>query len=129
MGVKIDKTLSGEGILDIFVRKYTGRIKSMYRQAGCLPTAIKKTLCQSLVQCHTDYAISSWYAAMTQKAKNKLQIVQNKLVRFIRDLQPRTHITVQHTAELNMLSVLERAKQLRLNKIHEIYYKQVPQYL
>ncbi len=90
MGVKIDETLSGAGILDTVVKKCTGRLKFLYRQAGCLLTALK-TLCQSLVQSHLDYAISSWYAAMTQRAKNKLQITHSKIIRFILDLEPRTH--------------------------------------
>ncbi len=34
LGVKIDETLSGEGILDTLVKKCTGRIKFFYRQAG-----------------------------------------------------------------------------------------------
>ncbi len=89
----------------------------------------KKTLCQALVQCHLDYAISSWNSAMTQRAKNKLQIVQNKRMRFILDLEPRTHLMVDHMTDLNMLRVPERAKQLRLNTTHKIYYKQAPLYL
>ncbi len=124
LGVKIDETLSGEGILDTIVKKCRGRIKFLYRQAGCLPTPIKKTLCQSLVLCHIDYATYSWYAAMTRRAKNKLQIVQNKMVRFIFDLQPRTHLTVDHNLNLNLLRVPERTKPLRLNTTHKIYYNQ-----
>ncbi len=65
------------------VKECTGRIKFFYRQAGCLLTAIIKTLCQALVKCHIDYATSSWYAAMTHRAKSKLQLVQNKMLRFI----------------------------------------------
>jgi len=129
LGIKIDETLSGEGILETIVKKCTGRITFLYRQAGCLPTALKKTLCQAVVQCHLDCAISSWYAAMTQKAKHKLQTVQNKMVRFILDLEPRTHLTVDHMKELNMLRVSDRAKQLRLNTEHKIFYKQAPEYL
>ncbi len=96
LGVKIDETLSGKGIIDTIVKKCNGRIKFLYRQARCFPTTLKKTLCQWLLDSHIDYAISSWYAAMTQKAKTKLQITQNKMVRFILDLGPRTHITTKH---------------------------------
>ncbi len=81
----------------------------------------KKTLSQLLVQSHLDYVISSWYAAMTQKAKNTLQIIQNKITRFILDLGPRTHITSEHMADLNTLKIPGRAKQLRLNTTHKIY--------
>ncbi len=65
------------------------------------------------------------YAAMTQKAKNKLQILQNKMIRFTLDLGPRTHITEGHMKELNML----RVKQLRLNTAHKIFYNKAPSYL
>ncbi len=59
LGVKIDETLSGKGIIDTVVKKCNGRITFLYRQARCFPTAlIIKTLGQSLVQNHIDYAIS-----------------------------------------------------------------------
>ncbi len=122
LGVKIDETPSGEGILETINKKCTGRIKLLYGQAGCLPTAVKKTLCQALVQCHLNYAISSWYAAMTQKAKHKM-------VRFILDLKSRTHLTIDHMKELNMLRVSDNAKQLQPNTAHKIFYKQAPEYL
>ncbi len=82
-----------------------------------------------VVQCHLDYAVSSWYAAMAQKAKRKFQIVQNKLVRFILALAPRTHLTVNYMKELNLLRVSDRAKQLRFNDAHKIFYNQAPEYL
>ncbi len=68
-----------------------------------LPNDTKKTLCQSLSQSHIDYAIPSWYAAMSQKAKTKLQIIQNKMIPFILDLGPRTHITTKHMADLKAM--------------------------
>ncbi len=126
---EIDKTLSGKGTLDTLVNKSPSKIKIFYRQAGCLPKALKRTLCKSLVQCHLDYAVSSWYAALTQKAKRKLKSLQNKMVRFILDLAPRTHLTVDHMKDLNSLRVSNRAKQLRLNNAHKIFYHQAPGYL
>ncbi len=66
---------------------------------------------------------------MSQKAKTKLQIIQNKKVRFILDLGPRTHITTKHMSDLNILKIPGRVKQLRLNITHKIYYNQAPTYL
>ncbi len=54
LGVKIDGTLSGKGIIDTIVKKCNGRIDFLYRQARCFPTTLNKTLCQSLVQSHVD---------------------------------------------------------------------------
>ncbi len=66
---------------------------------------------------------------MSQKAKNKLQILQNKMIRFMLDLGPRTHTTEEHMKDLNMLKIPNRAKQLRLNTAHKIFYKKAPSYL
>ncbi len=88
----------------------------------------KKTLCQSLDQSHLDYDISSWYAAMSQKYKNKLQIQQNKMIRFIIHLGPRTRITEEHVGELNILRTPGRVKQLRLNTAHKVCYNQAQTY-
>ncbi len=66
---------------------------------------------------------------MSQKAKNKLQIIQNKMIRFMLDLGPRTHVTEEHMKELNMLKIPNRAKQLRLNTAHNIFYNKAPSYL
>ncbi len=60
--------------------------------------------------------------------KNKLQIIQNKMIRFTLDLRPRTHITTQHTKYLNTQKIPGRVKQLRLTTTHKIYYNQVPTY-
>ncbi len=77
----------------------------------------------------TPYAISSWYNAMSKAAKNKLQIIQNKIIRFILDLGPRTHITNKHMLDLNLLKIPRRVQQLRLNITHKIYHNQAPTYL
>ena len=61
--------------------------------------------------------------------KSKLQIVQNKIIRFIKSYSPRHSITWQDYVHLNMLNVSYRVKQLRLNHMHKIYYKTCPSYL
>ncbi len=66
---------------------------------------------------------------MTHKSKHKLQIIQNKIITFIEDLGPRTHMTREHMAELNLLQIPGRVKQLRLNTTHKIYYNQAPTHL
>ncbi len=51
------------------------------------------------------------------------------MTRFVLDLGPRRHITTEHISDLNTLKIPERAKQLRLNTTHKIYYNQAPAYL
>jgi len=50
-------------------------------------------LALALVQCHFDYACSSWYSSLTKKTQSKLQVSQNKLIRIILKLPVRTHLS------------------------------------
>ena len=56
-----------------------------------------------LIMCYFDYACCSWYSALSQKNKNKLQIMQNKIVRFILGMGPRTHIGQEELGMVGMI--------------------------
>ncbi len=45
------------------------------------------------------------------------------------DLGPRTRVTEEDMKDLNMLKIPNKAKQLRLNTAHKIFYKKAPSYL
>ena len=44
-------------------------------------------MCNSLIQPHFDYACISWFPLITQKMRNKLQVAQNKCIRFFKKTQ------------------------------------------
>ena len=101
----------------------------MYRQAKDLDKAIKKTLCSALIQPHFDYACSSWYSGLKSRSKKQLQICQNKIIRFILGLGSRSHIGQAEREKVNMLSVKNRVKELKLSHAHNIHNKRGPTYL
>ncbi len=127
LGVNLHNSLTGEGILDNIVKKCSGRIKFLYRQARSFPRSLKKTL--PIFSSVTWTTLYPHGMLLTQTAKNKLQILQNKMIRFTLDLGPRTHITEEHMKELNMLRIPNRVKQLGLNTAHKIFYNKAPSYL
>ncbi len=49
---------------------------------------------------------------MSQTAKKKLQVVQNKLIRFMLNLGPSDHIGIEQLNTLGLLNVVDRADQL-----------------
>ena len=61
--------------------------------------------------------------------KKKLQSAQNKVIRFINSLGPRSRVTADTLGESNLLNVETRVKQLRLNHVHKIFYDLCPTYL
>ena len=90
----LDNLLTGETIVNNIVQTVNARLKFLYRQCSFLDGKLRKSICSALIQCHLDYACSSWYAGLSKTLKKKLQIAQNKAVRFIKYLGPRTHIGI-----------------------------------
>ena len=118
LGLFIDD--SGESIVSSIVQKVNSRLKFLYRQARFLDQKSKLSLCSALIQCHLNYSCSSWYSGLTKTLKHKLQICQNKCVRFILDLPPRHSVNCDILKSLNMLNIEHRVKQMRLNHVFNI---------
>ena len=94
-----------------------------------LEEKLRKSICSALIQCHIDYACSSRYSGLKKQLKKKLQICQNKTVRFVKNLGPRSHIGFLELNSLNMLNLDFRVKQLRLSHVHKIFNGTGPLYL
>ena len=84
------------------------------------------TLSSALIQCYFDS--SSWFGGLSKALKHKLQVTQNKVVRFILNLQPMTSINYSVLSKVNMLKVKDRAKQLRLNHVFNINHDYAPKF-
>ena len=82
LGLSIDSLLNGESIVSSIIQKVNARLKFLYRQAGCLDRGSRMTLSSTLIQCYFDYSCSSWYSSLSKHLKQKLQMCQNKMVRF-----------------------------------------------
>jgi len=129
LGIDLDQSLSGLKIVQNIIKKTNSRLKFLYRQANFLNLKSRKILCSALILCHFDYSCSSWYSGITQTLKNKLQVAQNKTVRFILEMEPRSHIGQAELDSLHMLNVNSRVKQLRLNHVFKIFSNSSPDYL
>ena len=92
LGVTIDQTLSFDSMAQAILKKINAKLKFLYRNKQFLTQSTKKLLVMSLIQCHFDYGSCIWYNSITKTMKNKLQTTQNKLVRFILDLDSRHHV-------------------------------------
>lgn len=102
------------------------RLKFLYRQRRSLSENSRKTLSTALIQCHFDYACSSWYAGLCKKYKDKLQVLQNKTIRYIKNMGNRTSVDQNIFSSIGFLNIENRVRQLRLNHVHTIYNKISP---
>ena len=87
------------------------------------------TLASALIQCYFDYSCSSLYAGLNKQLKHKLQVCQNKMVRFILKLGPRERIDCNILESLNMLNISQRVTQLRLHHVFNIHNANCPSYM
>ena len=61
--------------------------------------------------------------------KNRLQCAQNKIIRYILNLSPITHIGLDEFKIVKMLPVEYRVQQLKLNHMYDIVNGVAPDYM
>ena len=129
LGATIDQGLTFESMARSIIKKANSRLKFLYRKKQFLTFHTKKLLAMSLIQCHFDYASPVWFYGLTKDLKNKLQVTQNKLIRFVLNLDPRSHIGNETFRELNWLPVSDRVDQVALCHVFKIHNNTAPTYM
>ena len=129
LGAVLDQTLDCEAIASSVLSKVYGRQKFLYRKSNFLNCSTKKLVSSALVQCHYDYACSFWYSSLTKKTKSKLQVSQNRLIRYVLGLPVRTHLYTEHFKRLGWLPIDLRVDQLKLNIMYRSLNGQSPSYI
>ena len=129
LGVTIDKYLRCDLIVNEIIKKVNARLKFLYRNGAWLNNRSRSTLASALIQCYFDYCSSAWYESLSKSFKKKLQILQNKTIRFVQNLGPRASIDCKVFESVNTLCVADRVRQLRLNHVFNIVHGLAPNYL
>ena len=111
LGCELDHNLSGESMATKVLGKINGRLKFLYRKQSFLGSSLRRMLCNALMQPHFDYAATAWFPNLNKKFKKKVQIAQNKCIRFCLFLGNRTHIGVNEFRKINWLPTRERFEQ------------------
>ena len=94
-----------------------------------LTPPLRRLLCNALIQPHFDYASSPWYPNLQKRLSDKLQICQNKCIRFCLSLGNWSHIGIREFKEINWLPVRARFEQNVTTHIFKQQNKLVPKYM
>ena len=94
------------------INKTNSRLRFLYRKNRFLSPSLRRLLCNSLIQPHFDCACSARYPNLNKRLKSKLQILQNKCIRFCLNLNNRAHIGRNEFEQINCLSVNDRFKEI-----------------
>ena len=127
LGVVLDQVLKCSCVIDKIVSKFINKLKFLYRNTKGFNWQIKRMIVLAIVQCHYDCAM--WFGRISISAKKKLQIVQNKVIRFVMGIPPRTHLGCSEFSIVNILPVKYRADQIKLNHMFNIVHGSAPEYL
>ena len=111
------------------LKKVNGKLRFLYRQGKYLNPRLHRMLCNTLIQPHFDFACSVWYPNLTKGLKNKLQISQNKCIRFCLFLGNREGIRYKHLTKINWLPVAERVYQFIATSVYKFFNKLAPKYM
>ena len=128
LGVTLDQNLSGSSVATNIIKKSTNKLKFLYRNTRNLDRKTKTMLTSALIQCHFDYGSAMWYSGLTCGLKKKLQITQNKVIKYILDAPPRTHVGATEFSNVSMLPVHFRVDQLKLNHMFNVINSHCPEY-
>ena len=82
LGCVLDERMSCEPMALKVINKINGKLKFLYRKNRHLIKELRRMLCNALIQPHFDYACPAWYPNLNEKTKKKIQIMQNKCIRF-----------------------------------------------
>jgi hypothetical protein len=129
LGLDLDQSLSGNNTGTNVIKKAHSRLKCLYRKGKYLNQYSKKLLVSALIQCHYDYGCSIWYTPLSKKLKTKLQTSQNKVIRNILNLLPRSHIGADIFRNLNWLPIESRVSQIKVTHMFRILNNESPKYL
>ena len=81
-GCLLEETIFREAMTLNFINKISNKLKFLHRKNSFLTPALRRLLCNVLIQPHFDYACSAWYSSLTKKLKHRIQTSQNKCIRF-----------------------------------------------
>ena len=92
------------------INKINCGLRFLCRINRFLSPPLRRLLCNSQVQSHFDYACSAWYSSL--RIKSKLQLLQDKCIRFCLNLNNRVHIRQKELKQTNWLPVNDRFKKI-----------------
>jgi len=127
LGVTISEDLKWEPHISKITGKASSTVGFLRRNLKMCPTASKKLAYVTLIRSTLEYAASAWDPHFIKDVR-KLELVQHKAVRFIVGdyISKYPGFITSKLEELNIPTLEERRKNIRLALFYKVAYGQVP---
>ena len=111
------------------IKKINSKLSFLCRQRKYLDPHLRRLLCNALIQPHFDYGCTSWYPLINKRLRNKLQVAQNKCIRFCLNMPARSHISHEEFKNINWLPTKDRVDQCIALNVFKYWSKTAPSYV
>ena len=129
LGILLGDNINGSTHVGNMMKVCAGRLAFLYRQSSLLNQKCRQTLCSALIQPYIDYCCSSWYCGLPTSLKERLNIIQRKMVRFIYGMDNRGHVDNKVLRDLSWLNIPDRVHFFQMMHLFRIRNKLAPRYL
>ena len=93
------------------ISKINCSLRFLYRKNRFLSQPLRRLLCNAPIKPHFSYACSALYPNLNNRLKSKLQILQNKCIRFCLNLNSTAYIGLSEFEEINWPPINDRFEQ------------------
>ena len=128
LGCTLDNILSGEHMAAKVLNTINNRLKFLYRKQKFLSLSLRRLLCNALIQPHFDYACAAWYPLLNKRQSKRIQIAQNKCIRYCLNLDNKAHIGTNEFLKINWLPTKKRVEQCICVNVFNFFNQMSPQY-
>ena len=128
LGCIFDETLSRESMAIHVINKINSRLRFLHCQNRFLNFPLQRFSCCATIQPFFEYACNAWYPNINKKMKMRVEVAQNKCIRFCLKLNDRSSIKSEDFEKINWLLIHERISQCSLCSIYKFFAKNCPNY-
>ena len=111
------------------IQKANASLKFLYRKKMFLNQNCRKTVCMEMIQSRIEYASNFYYHSLPTFFQTRLQVVQNKMIKYVLNYSNRTHLIANDFNEVKLMSIENRIKYFAANPVFNCIDGQAPEHL
>ena len=101
---------------------------NLYHKQKFLSLSLRCLLCNALIQPHFDYACAAWYPLLNKPQSKRIQIAQNKCIRYCLNLDNKADVGTNEFLRINWLPTKKRVEQCICVNVFKFFNQMSPQY-
>ena len=129
LGVYLDSNMNGATQVKSILKTCAGRLAFLHQNAYLLDERCRSILCMALIQPFIDYCCCSWYSGISISLKKRLDVLQRKMVRYVKGWDARHHVSPLNISSLSWISIPNRVEFFKMMHLFRIRHNLAPRYL